>query len=143
MARIRTVKPDLFGSYTMAQVPVEARYLFVGLFTEADDEGLLIDSPKRLAGAIFPHDEKVSAAKVDGWLNGLNDIGSILRYSTDDGRYVYLPKWLDHQRISHPTPTKFPKPSGVFPERGGKEVGWLPEKIAPEGEQGRGTGNGN
>ena len=145
MARIRTVKPDLFGSYTMATIPVEARYLFVGLFTEADDEGLLIDSPKRLAGAIFPHDEKVSSTKVDKWLDALSGIGSILRYSAEEGRYIYLPKWLDHQRISHATPTRLPKPSGIVPERNGKAVGWLPEKVAPEGEQGsgRGTGNGN
>ena len=134
MARIRTVKPDLFGSYTMATVPVEARYLFVGIFTEADDEGLLIDSAKRLAGAIFPHDEKVTGVKVDRWLSDLHCIGSILRYEAQDGRYVYIPKWLDHQRISHPTPTKFPTPSGIVPEKDGKKVGWLPKKSGADPE---------
>ncbi len=151
MARIRSVKPDLFGSYSLASVQIESRFLFIGLFTEADDEGLLIDSPKKLAGAIFPHDEKVTAAKVDRWLSALEGIGSVLRYIAGEGRYLYIPKWLDHQKISHPTPTKLPYPPGVVPMKNGKTVGWLPknsgeapENLAPEGEgeQGRGTGKG-
>ena len=132
MARIRTVKPDLFGSYTMAQVSVEARYLFIGLFTEADDEGLLLDSPKRLAGAIFPHDEKVTVAKVERWLAELEKVRSIVRFEAEDGRYVYIPTWLQHQRISHPSPSKFRSASGI-----------AREMFRPEGEQGMGRGTGN
>ena len=58
MARIRSIKPNLFGSYSLAKVPVEARFLFIGLFCEADDEGLLVDSPKRIAGIVFPHERR-------------------------------------------------------------------------------------
>jgi hypothetical protein len=112
MARIRTVKPDLFGSYTMAKVPIEARYLFVALFSEADDDGRLIDSPKRLAGAVFPHDEKVTEKRVNGWLDALQKIGSVLRYEERGGKYLLLPNWASHQRISHPSPSKLPPPSG-------------------------------
>ena len=123
MARIRTVKPDLFGSYSMAQVCIEARYLFVGLFTEADDDGLVIDSPKKLAGAIFPHDEKVTGIRVDGWLKSLEEVGSIVRFSAEDGPYICIPTWLDHQKISHPTPSKFKSASRI-----------LREKLRPEWE---------
>jgi hypothetical protein len=144
MARIRTVKPDMFGSFSMAEVPIEARYLFVGLFTEADDEGLMLDSPKRLAGAIFPHDEKVTAQKIDGWLDDLARVGCLVRYIAGEGRYLCIPKWLDHQKISHPTPSKLPYPSGVFPEKNGKTQEWLresPEDFAPEREREREQGS--
>jgi hypothetical protein len=123
VARIRTVKPDLFGSYSLARVPIEARFLFVGLFTEADDDGLVIDSPKRIAGAIFPHDEKVTAKHVEGWLTALEKIRCIVRFEADDGRYFWLPAWADHQKISHPTPSKFKSASRI-----------LHEKIRPEWE---------
>lgn len=106
------MKPTLFSSYTLARVPIEARYLFVGLFCEADDEGYLIDSPKRIAGAVFPHDDKVTEKKVDGWLDALQGVGSILRYETDGGRYILLPEWATHQRVSHALPTNLPLPSG-------------------------------
>lgn len=110
MARIRSVKPGLFASYTLAQVPIEARYLYVGLWTEADDTGRLIDSPKRLAGAIFPHDTRVGERHVDGWLASLQDVGAIFRYVAKGGRYIAIPQWLEHQRISHPTPSQLPAP---------------------------------
>jgi len=111
VARIRSVKPALFGSYNMARVPIEARYLFIGLFCEADDEGYLIDSPKRIAGAVFPHDDKVTEKRVDGWLNQLQAVGSILRYESGGGRYIVLPEWATHQRVSHALPTTIPLPS--------------------------------
>lgn len=122
MARIRTVKPSFFSSYSMSKVPIEARYLFAGLFTEADDDGRMIDSAKKIAGAIFPHDDKVTVAKVDGWLNELASVkgedGSpcIVRYETDGGRYLAIVKWADHQKISHPVPSCLPRPNGHAPE---------------------------
>jgi hypothetical protein len=120
--RIRTVKPSFFTSYSMAQLPIEVRYLFAGLLTEADDEGRMLDSPKRIAGDIFPHDEHIGAAKVDRWLDMLASVqgedGSpcIIRYATEHGRYLSIIKWGEHQRISHPTPSRLPNLNGATPE---------------------------
>ena len=116
MARIRSIKPDLFGSYSMARVPIEARYLFTGMWTEADDDGRLIDSPKKIAGAVFPHDKKVTEQKVDQWLNALAAEHSIIRYESEGGRYIAIPQWEKHQKVSHATPSKLPPPSGLSPE---------------------------
>jgi hypothetical protein len=112
MARIRTVKPRLFSSGSLARCSIPARLLFVGLFTEADDEGRLLGSPKRLAGNLFPHDEGVTAAKVGHWLAELEAVGCIQRYTAEGVEYLYLPGFEAHQRISHPTPSQFPNPSG-------------------------------
>lgn len=110
MARIRSVKPNLFGSYSIAKVPIEARYLFIGLFCEADDEGRLIDSPKRIAGSLFPHDDKVTESRVNAWLDKLQDERSIYRYKATGGRYIVIPKWKTHQKVSHPLPSPLPSP---------------------------------
>jgi len=137
MARIRSVKPDLFKSATLRNVPLEARYLAIGLLTEADDEGRFIASAKLLAGSLFPHDEDVTAAKVDRWLSSLEEIQMVELYEADGVRYGCFPKWEDHQRISHPTPSRLPSPVCMTPElfaspsalNGNREV-----------EQGKGTG---
>ena len=131
MARIRSIKPDLFGSYTLAQIPVEARYLFIALFTEADDEGRLIDSPKRIVGAVFPHDDKVTEAKVNRWLDDLAGIECILRYATGGGKYISIPKWETHQRISHPAPSRLPNVAGEYSE-----------PLRPDLGTGKGKGTG-
>lgn len=140
MARIRSVKPNLFSSYSMAKLPIEARYLFVGLFCEADDEGQLIDSPKKIAGAIFPHDEKVTERKVNGWLDNLHEVGSIIRYTVEGNRFIAMPEWLTHQRVSHPTPSVFPAPSFEALEEFMRRSGKCREALIPEGE-GKGKGN--
>lgn len=134
MARIRSVKPSLFGSYNLAKLPIEARYLFIGLFCEADDEGYLIDSPKRIAGDIFPHDDKVTEGKVNGWLNQLQEVGSVLRYTTRDGRYIFLPEWEKHQRVTHGRPTTLPLPSCDVLADFLRRSGATPEPLVPEGE---------
>ncbi len=122
MARIRSIKPEFFSSFTLAKLPLEARYLFIGLWTEADDYGRIVDSPKKIAGAVFPHDSKVSVPKVEAWLKLLadGDDPAIIRYSVGDANYIAVHKWEKHQKISHrgesriaaPAPEDYPNGAG-------------------------------
>lgn len=138
MARIRTVKPDFWGSAKVARWSLPARLVAIGLLTEADDEGRLLASPKRIAGALFPNDDDVTEADVAGWLDELEAGGFVVRYEVDGVKYAAVCGFQAHQRVSHPTPSKLPPPpSGGCPEdlaspsRGGRE------DFAPE----QGTGN--
>ena len=134
MARIRSVKPDLFSSFTLANVSIHARFLFIGLFTEADDEGRMIDSPKKLTGSLFPHDENVTEKKVEGWLKELEAQGCIVRYTAGHGRYLALPEWKNHQRVSHPLPSKIPSPSETLPNISGESRETFRPELEGEGE---------
>lgn len=123
------MKPSLFESYNLAKVPIEARFLFIGLFTAADDDGQLVDSLKKIAGLIFPHDEKVTETKLDRWLNMLEEVGCILRYEANECRYIAIPEWLTHQRISNPTASTFPAPSVAALEKFMSRTGKYDEPI--------------
>ncbi len=130
MSRIRSVKPELFLDGKLAQISIEARYLYVGLFTEADDEGRMLASTKRIAGSIFPHDDNIGPEQVAAWLAELEQLGRIIRYADTETQYFYLPYFLRHQRISHPSPSRLPEPpeellslSGDCPEYLGPELG--------------------
>ena len=133
------MKPELFSSFTMRGVSIEARFLFVGLLTEADDCGKLMDAPKRLAGVIFPHDESVSDGDVSAWITELVDAGCIERYTAGKGHYLRFPNWSDHQRISKPTPSKFPDPED-YPEIPRGTQGNPGEKRVGTGNREQGTG---
>lgn len=148
MARIRSVKPNLFGSYSLQGVPIPARYLFVGLFCEADDEGRLIDSPKRISGSLFPHDEDVTVKKVDTWLTNLSTARGedgwpcIVRYCTETGRYITIPSWEKHQKISHPLASQLPSIPGPLLETLTNDACAFLEKIRT-GSALNGNGKGN
>lgn len=144
MARIRTVKPDFWGSAKTAKVSRDARLLFLGLLNEADDEGRLLSSAKKIAGDLFPHDDDVEPNDVTVWLGELAAANFVQLYMDDGIGYCCVTGFGEHQRVSHPTPSKFPAP----PERTSPDVlptssGEVPESdtknSAPEVEQG--TGN--
>jgi hypothetical protein len=63
----------------LAELPAMTRLLFVGLWTQADREGRLLDRPKRLKAEIFPYD----SFDIEKGLKQLSDAGFILRYKTD------------------------------------------------------------
>jgi hypothetical protein len=139
MPRIRAVKPETFSDPDLARASIQARYLYIGLWTEADDEGRLLASTKRLVGALFPHDVKVNEAQVLRWLKELEGLRKVVRYEAGVGEYLYLPNFHRHQKISHKSPSKHPSPPPILPEPLGNGSGVTPEVLRPDREQG--TGN--
>jgi hypothetical protein len=136
VARIRTVKPGFFASADFQPVPLPGRLVMVGLYTMADDEGRLIDSAKKIAGDLFPHDEKVTQLHVGRWLRDLEAAYKILRYEVGGAgaRYIQIVNWHKHQRISHPMPSPIPPPSGNDLAAFQNRSGIPPDQICPEGE---------
>jgi hypothetical protein len=112
MARIRTIKPELFQSATLAKVSLAAERTFNGLLTQADDEGRLKDQPAVLNGALWPEreerdDHPTSAMRAD--LDALIEIGMLCRYESQPGRtHLHIPSFLEHQKINRPTKSKIP-----------------------------------
>lgn len=95
--RARNIKPGLFKDEELADLPIEARYLFSGLWCLADCKGRLEDRPKVIKVEIFPFDENVSVAKVHHLLQLLADSGFIRRYETSSERYIHVINFEKHQ----------------------------------------------
>jgi hypothetical protein len=145
MARIRSVKPELRTSDLVASWPIEMRYFFVLLWGYLDDRGRGIDAPKRIAGDCFPHDEKVTSARVDDWLEQMRvglrgEQGPICRYEVDGRRYIHCVNWSEHQKPNRPTPSRLPPCpmhkglSEPFPEDDSEGV--RGDSVPGAGEQG-------
>lgn len=108
MARIRSVKPELCSSETMAGVSAEAERTFVRLWTHCDDEGRAKDHPKLLKAQLFPLHDDVSAADVDRHLDELVRVGCIVRYRVGGERFLCVPSWSDHQKPQKKQESKLP-----------------------------------
>lgn len=120
MARIRTVKPDFWGSSDIApRLSRDARLLVLGLISMADDDGRFLASPNAVVGHVFPNDDNVSAAQIRRWLAEVSDRGEpVYLYDVDGVRYGCFPKWHRHQRINRYTPSKLPSPDVECVSRG-------------------------
>jgi hypothetical protein len=128
VARIRTIKPDFCTSPSTGRLSREARLLFLLLLTDADDEGRLAGSLKRLAGCLYPDDDDVTPAKVRRWLAELGRERMVLPYSVEGGDYLWIVNFTKHQKISHPTPSRLPEP----PEEVRKLSGEPPDTFPPD-----------
>ena len=143
MARIRSIKPDAFMSDSLSRVPRGVRWTFAGLWTFLDDEGRGRDDVRLIKAALYPLDDDVALSMLSDDLKQLEHIGCICRYEADGKTYLHAPGWEDHQRVSHPTPSKLPRCSRHDPPPFGKppeEFVKPPEPLRPEGkgkEQGK------
>lgn len=107
MARIRTIKPELPQSETIGSLSRDARLLFIQLFTIADDAGRARAASRLLASLLYPYDHD-AADLIDGWLGELEGKRCIRRYEADGSQYLEIVKWLDHQKIDKPSPSRLP-----------------------------------
>jgi hypothetical protein len=105
MARIRTIKPSFFKDEDLSDLPVIARYVFSGLWCQADRAGRLEDRPKLLKIEILPWDDADMHAILDTLAPKF-----ITRYTIDGKKYIQINNFLKHQR---PDPRD---PASVIPE---------------------------
>lgn len=109
MARIRSVKPSIWTDERFIDLSRDARLLFLGMISHADDDGRLVASAPALIGAIFPHDD-VTVRQVEKWRDETASSGLAVVYSVGRGTYVSLPGWYKHQRIQKRMPSTLPPP---------------------------------
>lgn len=110
MARIRSLKPDMWQDEQLGTVTIEAQALFVGLITQADDEGRLKGGAARMRALIWPYKTALDTARVEEWLDELQSSDLLVRYENADRQYLALSGWSKHQRIDKPTPSEIPAP---------------------------------
>jgi len=116
MARARNIKPGFYKNEDLAECSIWARFIYPGLWQQADREGRLEDRPKRLKGELLPFDEQ-SMEKLLAELAGRN---FILRYQADGKRIIQIMKFRGHQNPHHKEPrsTLPPPPTDVLQSLG-------------------------
>lgn len=134
MARIRTVKPELFLDEELGGLTGDHLALFVGLWTLADKEGRMEDRPVRIKAALFPY----RPVDVDALLRDLDGIGKVVRYVIEGVRYLAVPGFAKHQR-PHPKepPSTIPKPDLVTASREKKRQEITNPPVIPSSPVGR------
>jgi len=154
MARIRSIKPELRTSLTVAEWPREVRYFWTLLWGYLDDHGRGVDNNRLILADCFPLDRDLDEHIIDSWLDMFtvpgvgNDCGPLCRYEVKGKHYLHATNWRDHQKPSHPTDSRIPpcplheappgvngqvnNTSGASPESFPKTPRTTPEPLRPE-----------
>lgn len=110
MARIRTVKPEFWGSPEVAAMCRDARLLVIGLISFSDDEGRFLANFAAIAGYVYPNDADITPRKLNGWLSEVVATGMVELYEVRGVRYGHFPSWGRHQVINKKTASRLPPP---------------------------------
>lgn len=105
VARIRTIKPEFWMHEDLSALPEATHMLGAALLNLADDEGYFNANPGLVKASCSPLREP--SVSVHDSLNLLLSCGYIgLCTGTDGKRYGRVVKFIEHQRINRPTPSK-------------------------------------
>lgn len=103
--RIRTIKPAFWKNEELASVSSDACLLAIGLLNYADDEGYFNANPALIKADIFPIREL--SATIPELLSELSKHKYIELFTGSDNKnYGKVTKFVEHQYINRPTPSK-------------------------------------
>src|SRR5699024_8665450 len=108
MAKMRGIKPETFTDDKVLQVEPLARWLFVGMWTQACDNGHIEDNHVQLKVRILPMDncdvsdlvrQLVKVGLLDQH-DGFLKIPNLSTHQKIDKRYLVFCKWCEHDKNS-------------------------------------------
>jgi hypothetical protein len=111
--RIRTLKPESWQDEKIGRLSRDARLLRVVLITYSDDDGRFRAMPSAICGFGYMYDSD-APRKLAGWLKELVKLDLICLYEHEGLPYGVIPKFRQHQRISHPRDSILPSPNGAL-----------------------------
>lgn len=127
MPRARNIKPAFFKNELLVELPVEARLLFIGLWTLADREGRLENRPKRIKMEIYPADnfniiELLQLLQKSEFIHLYGDYIQIINFTKHQSPHVKEAASIipapDRHQTNTSQATLNPEPPSLNPETG-------------------------
>jgi hypothetical protein len=114
MARTRYIKPDFFDDTSIAELTMEARLLYIGLWTMMDRRGICLLEPRLIKKTIFGYDDKISVVKVSHLLAELIDGGFVRKVQYDEKEWLFCPTFGRHQKFHVDEKPKYLIPEAIL-----------------------------
>lgn len=108
MARIRTIKPEMWDDDKLARLPIQANLLLIGMLNFADDTGVIKDNASWIRSKIFSLREDVRKQDVQQWIDALIQARILVPFQHGGEGYLAIRTFKAHQRIDRPQPSKIP-----------------------------------
>ena len=135
MARKRMIKPEFWTDEKIIELPIPGRLLFIGLLNFADDEGIFRNSPKSIKCEIFPADTSPCPDDIKEYIDLMINLKLIVQGEDQDGNELLkIKNWHDHQKINHPTPSKYIFKINTMADSISPKLELSENSVSPNGE---------
>jgi hypothetical protein len=125
------IDPNFWISEDISKLSIMARYIFIGMFSNADDEGRGRANTAYLKSIIFPYDD-IRTVEVDKALLEISHNTSVILYEHAGNKYYAFTNWSKWQRVDRPSNSLLPAPTDVrrtFDEHSTSDTGTIPPNI--------------
>lgn len=99
MPRKRMISPAIWVSPEIIRLPRDARQLFIGMITLADDEGYGNADARSLRAAIFPADNDITDEMISDWLCQMRELRLAECHEVGRDVFYQLTGWTRNQSI--------------------------------------------
>lgn len=107
----RMIEPAIWQSESMGRLTIRQRLMFIGMFSNADDQGRLRASAPVIRSMIFPFDD-ISLAEIESDILAIEREKCIMLYEVAGPRYAQVINWWKYQKHQWAYPSLIPKPDG-------------------------------
>lgn len=107
----RMIEPSFWQSESMGRLTIRQRLMFIGMFSNADDQGRLRASAPIVRASILPFDD-VSLSDIEADILAIEREKCIKLYTVNDARYAQVLNWWTYQTPQWAYPSLIPKPDG-------------------------------
>jgi len=110
MARKRSIDPHIWEDPGFNSLEIPARLIFIGMISNADDEGYIRADAGSIKRLIFGFDN-ISKEEVQKYLDQIKKLKTVHFYEIDGEEYAHFVKWRKYQkqREDRIQPTTYPK----------------------------------
>jgi hypothetical protein len=110
MARQRFIWPTIWDDPDLGKLDAEARLLYIGCFSLADDDGRIIGDPVYLKTQVFRY-SSITTARVTAMRDQVAAAcRSFCVYRVQGVDYIVFRNWSEFQKPKYPKPSKLPPP---------------------------------
>lgn len=109
MARTRTIKPEFWDDEKLSNCSRDARLIFIGLWNNSDDYGVVKGSHLWLRNKILPYDN-VNQKLFSKWLHELESGKFIIPFDKSGEKFYFIKSFLKYQKIDRPSKARNPEP---------------------------------
>lgn len=140
MAKRRMIDPSIWDDPDIGELSGDAFRLFVGLFSNADDEGRIEADPRQLKKIIFGYRADVKVADVIKLRADLcKHLASLVHYRAGGKEYIAFRKWRSYQNVPKDkfVASRLPEPPEWMPEDASNKEGdteGMPDGYPPDTE---------
>lgn len=124
MARIRSVKPKFWDDSKLKNISRDARLLFIGMWTFADDLGVLLADQVWIKSKVFPYDD-LKLGELESWINEIKNQLLIVPGKYHNENFYLIKNFTKHQVVNKPNKSDIHIPKDCI------SVVFVEQKINP------------